>query len=387
MSASPCPHPDILLMDQEPLPRGVIAAMRRERWPIRVARDEDEALQRLRNPGLGLAVIAANHRMLRRMASTLSHEDQTRHRHLVRLLITDGKDPRADFAAINEAPVFRILEKPLDPNATGQHLRDAMDLYARRRLELLPCEDGGAGLRDALAFLAHEINTPLSLIQGYAHALTHRLGAFSTAPPPTNAMKQALEASERSARHCQSLMTWVAETAQNAWARREPALGSASGGMRALLESYPFSGDESRWVSIDVERDFPLPAKAGLLPLVFFTLMRTALHALQGAEQPRLRITVGVHEADACIRISHNGKRPPTEAVDALTASRAQSSGSLAMGLVFCQRVMHNLRGDFQIALTPSEETTAVLRFGLATETAPDPVAPRKRDLALRLSP
>lgn len=64
--------------------------------------------------------------------------------------------------------------------------------------------------------------------------------------------------------------------------------------------------------------------------------------------------------------------------------SRAQASGSAAMGLLFCQRAMRSLRGDLRIALTPDGETAALLRFGLSV---PDSEVQRKRDLALRLSP
>lgn len=384
MSTPSCRHPEILFVDPEPLPQGLMLG---QTPPLRVMHNEDEALAYLRNPGHDLAVIAADHRLLRRMASTLSHNDQMCRGHLVRLLITDGRHPQADFAAINEAPVFRILEKPFDPFAISQHLHEAMGLCARQRLASSPCEGGGAALRDALAFLAHEINTPLSLIQGYAHALTHRQGIFSTVPAPTGAVKQALEVTERSAGHCLSLMTWVAETAQNACPRREMRLSTASAEMRALLQSYPFAGEESDWVSIAVEHDFPLPSKAGLLHLVLFTLMRTALDALQRTAQPRLRITLGVHEGASCIRFSHNGKRPPAQALDALTASRSWSLESPGRGLVFCQRVMRGLQGDFRMVLAPNEETVTFLRFGPTTEVMTDSVDPRKKDLALRLSP
>lgn len=57
------------------------------------------------------------------------------------------------------------------------------------------------------------------------------------------------------------------------------------------------------------------------------------------------------------------------------------------MGLVFCQRVMRGLQGDFQMVLAPGEETAVLLRFGPTTEVGLNTVDPRKKDLALRLSP
>lgn len=192
-------------------------------------RHERPLLPASRNPVCGPGATATR---LGRLP-TRGNAASSRHAHRRRGPGTRAKrHPQADFAAINQAPVFRILEEPFDPVAISRHLREAMGLSARQRLASLQCEDGGPALRDALAFLAHEINTP------------------------------------------------------------------------------------------QIEHDFALPLKAGLLHLVFFTLMRMALNALRGMAQPRLRITLCVHEGISCIRFSHNGKRPPAQALSALTAHR-----------------------------------------------------------------
>lgn len=375
-----CPHREILLVDQEPLPQGFIESLHRASFPVRDLRDEDEALRHLRDRGANVAVIAADHRLLRRMATALPHSEPARDAQLIRLLITDASEPQADFAAINEVRVFRILEKPWQADVASRYLHEALALHTQQ----CQASEGGTGLRDALAFLAHEVNGPLSVIQGYARAQARSLGAFSTAPTPTGPLKQALEATERSARHCQSLMTWAAETSQSASMPREPVASFASGALGWVLQSYPFASREKDWVTVDIEHDVPLPAKAALLQLVLFTLIRQALDALHRVAKPRLKISLCIQEGMHCIRFSHNGQRPPDEVREALTAGRFQGWGGLGTGLVFCQRVMRSLQGDFQIVLDADEETAALLCFGPVEEP---PTDTRKRDLALRLSP
>lgn len=222
------------------------------------------------------------------------------------------------------------------------------------------------------------------MIQGYARAQALCLGAFSTTPPPAGPLKQALEATERSARHCQTLMTWAAETSKCANHGREPLAPLASEVLDRMLQSYPFTGEEKRWVFIDVERDAPLPPKVELLRLALFTLMRQTLDALQGVAQPCLKISLCVHEGTHCIRFSHNGKRPPDDVHEALAASRLGAWSGPGTAFMLCQRVMRSLQGDVRIVLDAGEETSALLCFGPAEKR---PTDPRKRDLALRLSP
>lgn len=362
MNRWPCSHREILLVDRAPLPQGFVESLHKASLPVRSLRDEDEALRHLRDESAGVAVIAADHRLLRCMGTALPPCEPARDAPLIRLLITDASEPQGDFAAINELPVFRILEKPWQADVTSRYLHQALALHTQQ----CQASEGGTGLRDALAFLAHEFNGPLSVIQGYARAQARCLGAFSNAPPPTGPLKQALEATERSARHCQALMTWAAETSQSACMPREPGAALASEALGWMLQSYPFASKEKEWVEVDIEHDAPLPAKSVLLQLVLFTLMRQALDALQRVAQPRLKIALCIQEGTYCIRFSHNGRRPPDDVRKALATSRFLDWGGLGTRLVFCQRVMRSLRGDLRIILDADDETTALLCFGPA---------------------
>lgn len=375
MNRSPCSHHEILWVDRTPLPHGFIEFLHQASLSVRVVLDENEALQRLRDSGV--AVIVADHHLLRRMATGLQHAESM---HLVRLLISDALEPQADFAAINEVPVFRILEKPLQAHPARRYLHEALAHHDSQ----CRASRSDTGLRDVLAFLAHEINGPMSVIQGYARAQALCLGAFSKTPPPAGPLKQALEATERSARHCQTMMTWAAEMSKCASHGREPLAPLASEVLQRMLQSYPFSGDEKHWIFIDVKRDVPLPAKTEILRLALFTLMRQTLDALHGVAQPCLKITLCVHEDTLCIRFSHNGRRPPDDVHEALTAGRFRAWSGPGTAFMFCQRVMRSLQGDVRIVLEDGKETSALLCFGPAEKRLIDP---RKRDLALRLSP
>lgn len=360
-------------MDPAFLSHEFIASDPADTLRIRTSRDEVDALQLLRDQDFQVAVIVADHRMLRRLEPDLSNADRARHHRMVRVLITDGSEPHADFAAINQAPVFRVLEKSMDAALIRHHLREALSLHARQTLESQRLEDGGPALRDALAFLAHEINTPLSLVQGYARALIERAGVFSSMPVQPDTVLQALKATERSARRCLTLTAFMAETAESAFSFRAQTTCTASALLVRLLSTYSFAGNERDWLTVHVEQDFQLECRPELLQLVLFTLMHNALHALHGTALPRLRITVDAQDNTNRIRFAYNGKRLPAEALHPLI-NRPSDSGSQGTDLLFCQRVMRSLRGDFLMESALAKETVALLRFEPAAAPSLPPI-------------
>ena len=270
-------------------------------------------------------------------------------------------------SAINQGKVLRILEKPLDDAHTREALREALAVYRARALERALNERRVTALRETLGFLAHELNTPLTTVRGYMSSIVSR---FQAAPPgaaeglacfneyrPGEVMA-ALESAERQALYCQSLVATFFQSARDAYPGAAPQVVRAASLVDALLDEFPFEGNERTWVSSDVIGDFIVPGRRDLLYLVLCTLTKNALLALRTQQAPSLRIEVGSRpraedgEQQPCIRFVDNGPGIAPEILKRLTrepvTTRAGTGGN-GMGLMFCRRVMQSINGTIEI--------------------------------------
>ena len=304
--------------------------------------------------------------MPRRDGLDLLRAVQREFRHLVRLLATAHADKDVAIAAVNEGKVLRILEKPLDEEATNEALREALALYRAQALERSLNEGRAAATRETLGFLAHELNTPLATTRGYVRAVADRhQPAGPGAPPGTvqfiedrpGEIMAALEAAERRAQYCQSLVSTFVQSARDAYRGDAVQSVSAAKLVRALLDEFPFEEDEASWVSSDVATGFHLPGRRDLLYLVMCTITKNALQALRGQPAPALRIEVGATgsppgPARFWMRFVDNGPGIAPEVLARLTrepvTTRSESGGN-GMGLMFCQRVMQSIGGSIGI--------------------------------------
>ena len=384
------PHPvnpqaaTILFVDDEPMACKWFARSFGDEFLIVTAGSVDEAEVMLRERAGELAVLVTDYRMPVRNGLDLLRLVQSEHRHLARLLATAFAEKDVALAAINEGQVFRMLEKPLDGPATRLALRDALLHYRRQAQERALHENRVQAMRETLGFLAHELGTPLATVLGNMGALRERQAAdagegkavFVEHRP--GEVRTAIDAAERSALYCQSLVTTFVQSARDAYPGAVAQSVTASSLVTALLDEFPFEGGQRAWVSADLQADFALPGRRDLLYLVLCTLTKNALHALRDTPAPSLRIVLG-RTADGAasnpwMQFTDNGHGIPADVLAKLTrlpvTTRAHAGGS-GMGLIFCRRVMHSIDGAIAVASTPGHGAEVTLTFQPIHEPIP----------------
>jgi two-component system response regulator PhcR len=371
--------PSILYVDDEPTSRKWFALEFGDEFDVVTASGADEALRILGEHG-EIGVLVTDYRMPESDGMKLLRAVQRDFRHVVRLLATAYAEKDVAIAAVNQGKVLRILEKPLDGESTRDALREALALHRSQALERVVNEGRVAALREALGFLAHELNTPLATVRGYVSTVAGRYippgegaqaGIARFAEEHPGELVAALERAERRALYCQSLVSTFVQSARDAYPDAAPQSITASGLVGALLDEFPFEENERSCVLLDVRHDFRLPGRRDLLYLVLCTLAKNALLALRGRPEPRLWLEVDSDAAApegrrAWIRVRDNGPGIPAEVLAKLTrepVTTRSASGGSGMGLMFCQRVMQAISGSIEVQSAVGEGAAVTLYF------------------------
>lgn len=352
-----------------------------QEFTIRTAENVEAALTQLNAYSDEIAVLMTDYRMPGRTGLDLLKIMKRDFKSVLCMLTTGYAATEVAIEAVNEGQVFKILQKPLDYQQTKLALREALAVHSARAREKALHDNRAQATRETLAFLAHELNTPLTVVRGYMTALEDWYQESACDPqkpdlvcfsqPRPGAVLAALRASERSALYCQSLVSTFVQSARDAYPGGVTQSVSASALVNTLLEEYPFEGDERNWISCDVSADFLLPGQRDLFYLVLCTLTKNALFALQGSINPSLKILLGYdvqaeHTRQPWIRFVDNGPGIQPEVLAKLTrepiTTHAESGGN-GMGLIFCRRLMLSLGGGIEVASEPGYGATVTLRF------------------------
>src|SRR5690606_22331032 len=176
--------PSVLFVDDEPTSRNWFALEFGDEFRVATAGGADEALAILGARGHEFGVLVTDYRMPERDGMKLLRAVQRDFRHVIRLLATAYAEKDVAIAAVNQGKVLRSLEKPLDGATTREALREALALHRSQALERLVNEGRVAALREAIGFLAHELNTPLATVRGYLGTVAARRIAPGPDTPP-----------------------------------------------------------------------------------------------------------------------------------------------------------------------------------------------------------
>lgn len=375
----------ILFVDDEAPSRKWFAREFGDEFQVATAGGADEALMLLAERPDEFAVLVTDYRMPERDGMKLLGAVQRDHRHVVRLLVTAYAGKDVAIAAVNQGRVLRILEKPLDGEQTREALREALALHRTQAMERAVNEGRVAALTETLGFLAHELNTPLATVRGCVGLVADRHRSAEQDPGANGArfaeeypgeLMAALKLAERRALYCQSLVSTFVQSARDAYPGASAPAVRAGALVAALLDEFPYEGNERGSVDAEVLQDFRLPGRRDLLYLVLCTLTKNAMLAMRGRDGAQLRIQVGAEPVEGkergWIRFADNGPGIPPEVLAKLTrepVTTRAGSGGTGMGLMFCQRVMSSISGAIAIQSTLGQGTAITLSFPPARES------------------
>lgn len=355
-------RPTLLYVDDEEMACKYFARTVAADYEVLLARSSDDAIAILRRDHARIAVLVTDFRMPGRTGGDLLREVAQEYPHIVRILVTAYADKDVLLQTVNSGEVFRILEKPLTSSAVRETLRMAFERYRERAIQ----NQRLMAIDETLAFLAHELNTPLATIALNARSIENRVDA---APDSERDVGDAARSMRESAQYCIAVVSSFWRSVHNGRRRlaEDDARSevTAHGLISALLDTYPFAAAQRSWVQIEVASDFAVVTQPNCVALVLSSLLSNALRALADVPTPSVRFTV-VAEPNPGIRIRDNGPGIPPEVkarllTDPIT-THAKSGGN-GLGLILCNRVMQSCGGSIRIESTSGQGTTVMLDF------------------------
>lgn len=359
------PRPTILYVDDEEMACKYFARAVGSEYEVLSATGADEAVGILRAHHARISVLVTDFRMPGRDGGDLLRQVAQEYPQIVRILVTAYADKDMLLQTVNTGEVFRILEKPIGVADVRDILRLAGDRFRERAVR----QQRLMAIDETLAFLAHELNTPLAAIANFALGIGSRVdGEYSE--QRQQEIGRAATAMHDNAQYCLAVLSSFLQSVRSSagGAPPKPGIGqevSAGALVASLLDSYPFADNQRSWVQVELEGDFPVPTLPNCVALVLSSVMSNALRALTGVGDPSLRFVVVAGERPE-IRIADNGPGIPPEIMGRLLVDPVTthaSAGGSGMGMIFCNRVMQSFGGGIRIASASGAGTTVTLDF------------------------
>lgn len=355
----------ILFVDDDEMSRNHFARAMSADYKVYVAQSADEAITVLGKHASEIAVLVTDFRMPGRDGDELLREVAHEYPQIVRILVTAYADKDMLLQTVNTGDVFRIIEKPLRTDMVREVLHLATARYTERETR----QQRLLAMDETLAFLAHELNTPLATISLFARSVENDV-AEQYDPERQREIGLAAKSMLNNAQYCLTLISSFWATVHKSGGQKS-ASGGGTRAVRAtrliatLLDTYPFVASQRDWVKVDVEGDFVVHAMPNCVALVLSSLLSNALRALDGGSAPVLRLEV-VAFPEPEIRIRDNGPGIAPEVKARLLQDPVTTyagAGGHGMGMIFCNRIMQSFGGCLRIESTVGAGTTVTMGF------------------------
>ncbi len=358
-------RPTILYVDDEDMARKYFARAVGGDYEVLLAANADEAMAILGQAPARVAILVTDFRMPGRNGGDLLRQVAQEYPQAVRILVTAYADKDMLLETVNTGQVFRILEKPLSVTDVRAVLREASERFRERAMR----QQRLIAIDETLAFLAHELNTPLAAIANFALGIESRASAEYNSQRQSE-IGQAATAMHNNAQYCLAVLSSFLQSVRNSAGGRPARPGpdaevTAGGLVAALLDAYPFTGNQREWVQVESQGDFPVLTLPNCVALVLSSVMSNALRALAGVSAPSLRFELVAGERQE-IRICDNGPGIPPEVMERLLVDPVTThagDGGNGLGMIFCNRVMQSFGGGIRIASASGAGTTVTLEF------------------------
>lgn len=293
------------------------------------------------------------------------------------MYIATAPDPSMPADYVQRLP---ILFATMLGGALFKRAFEAATVERTKALERQVSESRVATLQQSIGFLAHELNTPLATVRLSVSSVASQFGGPnredkhcpSTESPSDSESRELLallETAEAQALYCQALVDQVMKSAFH-FRPNAASKFNAAELVRSLVESYPFSAAERRWINVKVVRDFTMTGSRELFFLVLSTLTKNALLSLRGRPNQLLQFEIDGDlnvEGIGTIRLSDTGIGIPKAKLETLTKSAVRSTWpgveGEGMGLMFCARVMEACNGSLTIESEFDVGSTVTLQF------------------------
>lgn len=353
----------ILYVDDEAMARKYFTRTLETEFNVITASGVDEALDILEREYIG--VLVTDYQMKDKDGGDLLREVALRFPHLVCILVTAYANKNLLLETVNTSEIFRILEKPLDVTQIRQVLHLATNLARDRATH----KQRLVAINETLAFLSHELNTPLATISNYAHCLKNLIAEM--APTPTvsglTEIESAVKAMQNNARYCMKVIATLTASAQNAdnLASTHTEI-NAHKLIASLIDTFPLTPTQRSFIHTDVSQDFVIKALPNIVSLVLSSILNNSLRALQEQPAPQLSIGILVNNKIPQIVIADNGCGIAPETLACLLIEQITThanEGGSGWGLILCKRIMQAFSGNIAIHSELGQGTAVTLSF------------------------
>jgi two-component system response regulator PhcR len=331
-------------------------------YHVLTARSTDAAIDILRLADFRIDVVVTDYKMPGRDGGDLLRQIEHEFPLVVRILVTAYANKNLLLETVNSGEIFRILEKPLDLTDVRSALRSAVEL-ARARNDR---KNRFTAIEETLAFLAHELNTPLAAISNFARGVQRRTVRGEASPQEQHEIEKVALSMQDNARYCQKVLSSFVESVQQAGTssvgRANPM---ASQLIESLLDTYPLTAPQRAMIELQVEQDFRITAMPNCVLLVLSSILGNSLDMLRDTAEPLLRFVVMGDERPA-IHVVDNGPGVPAHAVEILLQNPVDAHGDVGdkdWGMVFCKRVMESFGGTIRIPSLAGKSAGIILDF------------------------